>query len=52
MMTAERSQQLFALRQALITDLAPKKYNTPSHPFRKKRGMDGVQRFRTSGPNQ
>ncbi len=47
MMTAERSQQLIALRQALITDLAPKKCNTHSHPFRKERGMDGAQRFRT-----
>jgi hypothetical protein len=35
-----------------FTDPAPKKCNTPSHPFRKKRGMDGAQRFKTSGPDQ
>jgi hypothetical protein len=30
-----------------FTDSAPKKWNTPSHPFRKKRGMDGAQLFKT-----
>jgi hypothetical protein len=30
---------------AQFTDPAPKKYNTPSHPFRIERGMDGAQRF-------
>ena len=34
------------------SDPAPKKCNTPSHPFRKKRGMYGAQRFKTSGPDQ
>ena len=48
----EEVQEADSTGQTHLTDPAPKKCNTPSHPFRKKRGMDGAQRFKTSGPDQ
>jgi hypothetical protein len=32
-----------------LPDPAPKKFNTPSQPFRKERGMIGAHRFKTFG---